>query len=143
MPLPPISALKVTSVLDPIAKEADCDGTVVDLLGYHDVAFYVHFGLSAATLSGTVKIEAQVQHCNDNSTWVACPNADLSSYVTGSAVGTFALVDAAAEDEQIYSVQYVGTKRYVKLVIKFIGTHTAVPTPISAFAIRRPINIPV
>jgi hypothetical protein len=110
------------------ALSADADSTAVDLWdypgGHGGVSFYAMVGTTTETLDGSNYWEVRVEESDDNSTFTAAPNADLSNYVTGTqaVAGTFALIDAAAEDDLTYSTHYHGSKRYVRVTCDETGT---------------------
>lgn len=126
---------KVTQVLDPAVITSDTNCTAVDLLGYGGVTFLALVGESGDTLSGSVYIELEVEDSADNSTFADAANAELSDYVTGTNTGTFAVIDAAAEDDAVYKTTYRGDKRYCRPVVNVTGTHSN-GTPIGIVAIR-------
>jgi hypothetical protein len=103
---------------------ADQDCTAIDLKGYQSCGVDVVVGNSADTLSGSVYFLLEMEHSDDNSTWTDCADADIRDAVTGTNTGTFAKIDAPAEDSAVFSVQYVGSKRYCRAVINAVGTHT-------------------
>lgn len=119
-----VGKLKLVSSLLPAVRTADANGSAADLQGYDSAEIVAHIGLSGDTLSGSVKMEVEVEHSDDNSSWSDCADADLSSTVTGTNTGTIAVIDAAADDEQIYKSGYKGNKRYVRVVFNYTGTHT-------------------
>jgi hypothetical protein len=124
-----------------IAPTIDKNFTTCDLLNYGGCAIIVDLGNSGDTLSGSVKIELEVEHSDDDSTWADCANADILDPVTGTNLGTFAVVDAPTEDSAIFRTEYVGGKRYVRLVLNVTGTHTN-GTPISVMYARfRPVVV--
>jgi len=94
-------------------------------------------GASGETLSGSVKIELEIEESDDDSTFDDAEDADLSSSVSGTNAGTFAVIDDGAEDA-VYTTSYKGDntkKRYVRPVINVTGTHTN-GTPIGILAVR-------
>ena len=126
-------------VIDPVVVTADANGETVDLAEYNDVAFYVLVGESGDTLSGSVKIELEIQDSPDDSAWTAAADADIIGAVTGTNVGTFAVIDAAAEDDVVASTRYTGNERYCRCVVNVTGTHTN-GTPIGAVAMKSGSN---
>lgn len=138
------SDLKVTKVLDPDTITTDTNCTGVDTLGFDSLLFLVNVGESGDTLSGSVKIELEVEESDDDSTYTDVADADLTNYVAGTNDGCFAVIDAAAEDDTRHIVGYKGSKRYARVVINVTGTHTN-GTPMAASAIqghasRTPVN---
>lgn len=138
------SDLSVTQLYDPATTTADQNSTSIDMQGYDSLLLVANVGASGDTLSGSVKIEFEVEESSDDSTFTDVADADLTNSVTGTNTGTFALVDDPAEDDAVYITGYKGTERYVRVVINVTGTHTN-GTPISITAIRghahqRPVN---
>jgi len=128
--------LKIDQCLDPdtVTTDTDCDS--VDLLGYNDgVLFIVNVGASGDTLSSSLYTELEVEESADDSSFTDVDDSDLSNYVAGNNDGTFAKIDAAAEDDAVFYVQYKGSKLYARVVINVTGTHSN-GTPIAVTAIR-------
>lgn len=138
-----INRFKVDQVVDPVVITSDTDGASVDRLGYNYVTFIALVGESGDTLSGSVKIELEVEDSADDSTFADAADADVQGYVAGTNDGCFAVVDAAAEDDAAFVCTYRGSDRYVRPVINVSGTHTN-GTPIGIVAIRHgAANLPV
>jgi hypothetical protein len=132
------------SLMIPAVKTADANSTGLDLQNCDDAVLLFHVGDSGDTLSGSVKIELEVQESDDDSTYTAVANADLTNYVTGTNVGTVAVIDAPSEDSNVFAVGYKGTKRYIRGVANVTGTHTN-GTPIGVTGLRgrnraQPVN---
>lgn len=119
---------KVVDALIPQVVNADTAISAIDTLGYDQVVVQFHLGNSADTLSGTNKIELEIEH-GDTTTTSDCADTDLSASVTGTNTGTAALIDAPSEDSTTVTVEYIGGKRYIKPVCNFSGTHST-GTPI-------------
>lgn len=132
-----LSNVSISQVVecDLVAPTVDANGTGVDMTGYDRCTFLVDLGESNDTLSGSVKIELEVEESDDDSTYTDVADADLSDVVTGTNTGCFGVIDAAAEDAAIFSTTYKGTSRYVRPVINVSGTHTN-GTPLGVIAIR-------
>lgn len=126
--------LKVSQILDPATLTADANSSSVDSQGFRSLMLVANIGESGDTLSSSVKIELEVEESSDNSTWTDVADADLIDAVSGTNDGTFALIDAPAEDDSVYKVGYIGDKRYVRVVVNLTGTHTN-GTPVSVSAI--------
>lgn len=114
----------VSQLLKPLIRTADANSTGVDLQGYNDCLLIFDVGDTGDTLSGSVYVELEVEESDDNSTFTDVANTDLTNYVTGNNTGTVAKIDDNAEDERTYIVGYRGTKRYVRGVLNYTGTHT-------------------
>ena len=112
------------SLLVPAVRNADTNSTAVDTDGFQSVTLVAHVGASADTLNSTNKIEIEIEESDDNSDFTNVANANLTNYVTGTNVGTVAVVNSNATASTLYKVGYKGTKRYVRLVYNFSGTHS-------------------
>ena len=124
--------IKLMQSIAPAALDADANGTGVDTQGYENVAVVVDSGVEGITLSSTNKIEFELEHSDDNSSWSDAESADVNG--TLGSGGLFLTLDANAESPQISEIEYLGTKRYVRVVANFSGTH-GTATPMSAFVI--------
>lgn len=122
-------------VVDPVVFTADADGASIDMKDYSHCAFYALVGESGDTLSGSVYVELEVEESADDSSFTDVADADLTNYVAGNNDGTFAKVDAAAEDDAVYMTQYRGAARYVRPVVNITGTHSN-GIPIGILALR-------
>ena len=85
------------------------------------------------SLSSSNKIEFELEHSDDDSTYSDVAQADFFTESTLGSGGLFLTLDANGETPQISEID-VGGKRYVRVVANFSGTH-GTGTPISAFAI--------
>jgi hypothetical protein len=121
----------VVPTILPIVCNDDTEGTgtAVDLRGYGGATVVFAIGASGDTLSGSVKLAPKVQHSDAaGSGFVDVPAAELDG-------GQPTEIDAAAEDEIVVAVGYLGTKRYLRAFVDMTGTHTA-GTPLTAVIIR-------
>lgn len=127
--------VKITQLLDPATVTTDQNSASIDLKDYGTGTIVVSVGESGDTLSGSVKIELELEESDDNSSFTDCADTVLSSYVAGTNDGCFAVIDAAAEDDAVYTVSYLGGSRYVRAVVNVTGTHTN-GTPIAVIGLR-------
>jgi len=135
--------LKYTQLIDPAAATADVDSASVDMANYESVAFYVLVGATGDTLDGSNHIQLEIETSADDSTFADCADAYITNAVTGTNTGTFALINAADEDDAVYMTEYRGNARYVRVVVNVTGTHTN-GTPIAVLALRgQAKNLPV
>jgi len=128
--------------ITPAVRTADVNGASIDRKDHDGALFIAAVGASGDTLSGSVYLEIELEHCDDNSTWVDCDNSDLSSSVTGNNTGTAAKIDAADEDDLVYTVAYMGIKRYVRPVLNVTGTHSS-GIPVSVVCQQNRARYPV
>ena len=135
--------LKITQLLDPAtltadATAADTTTASIDMQGFDSAEIIVNVGESGDTLSASVKWDFALYESTDNTTFTAVADADLltqGNAITTTTSGIFATVDAAAEDDAVYKVGYIGSKRYVHVNIDPTGAHTN-GTPLSVSGIR-------
>lgn len=127
----------VAQIIDPavLSGTSDVTSTAIDLAGFRDVTVAVLVGESGDSLSGSVKVELEMQESDDDSTYTACADANITNAVTGTNTGTFGVIDAAADDDAVYVSKYLGTKQYVKVVANLTGTHTN-GIPLGAIAVK-------
>lgn len=123
------------SLLIPATRTADANSTGLDLQNCDDATLLFHVGNSGDTLSGTVKIELEVEESDDDSTYTDVADADLTNYVAGTNDGCVAVIDAPSEDSTVFAVGYRGTKRYIRGVVNFIDTHST-GTPVAVLGLR-------
>ncbi|QDV34916.1 hypothetical protein [Tautonia plasticadhaerens] len=123
------------SLLIPAVRTADANSTGLDLQDCDDAVLLFDVGNSADTLSGSVYIELEVEESDDNTNWTDVANADLTNYVTGTNPGTVAVIDAPAEDSNVFAVGYKGSKRYIRGVFNVTGTHST-GTPVGVLGLR-------
>lgn len=125
--------------IDPIVGNNTTEGTGVgvDLAGFDGAALIAHLGVSGDTLSGSVYVTVGFQESDAlGSGYADIAAADLLGGDNN------VVVDAAAEDEVVIQRGYIGSKRYVRVLITFTGTHTN-GIPISAVVIKgRPRHAP-
>ncbi len=128
---------QITSLLVPAVRNSDTASTGVDLQNCDDAVLVAHLGDSADTLSGSNYIEVELQESDTDvdGDYTAAANADITNYVTGTNVGTLALINAPTEDQVIVFAGYKGSKRYIRLKFNFTGTHST-GTPCSVTALR-------
>lgn len=134
-----INNLLIKSTIVPILANNTGEGTGVgvDCRGYHKVLMVAQQGISADTLSGSVYWTLTFEESDDNSSFTTIATADL---LGGTGTHT---IDAAAEDPTLVVREYVGGKRYVRILWTATGTHTN-GTPIAGFiALGHPLMAPV
>jgi hypothetical protein len=127
--------LKISNLAACQTRTADFNSSSVETSHHGSLEFAVVVGVSGDTLSGSLHIQLELEHSDDNTNFSDCADADLSAAVTGSNTGTFAKIDDAAEDDAVYKVGYLGNKQYVRVVYNVTGTHTN-GTPAAVVAIQ-------
>lgn len=111
------------------------DGDDINRVGANGgVMIQANVGVSGDTLSGSVMVELEVEESDDGITYTDVADDDLSSSITGTNTGTFAVIDDPAEDDLAYKTEYRGSKQYCRMVANLTGTHTN-GIPIGAMAL--------
>ena len=117
------SSVAFDESLNAIAKTADTDCTGVDSNGFSSVTHIVNVGAPGITFSASNKVEIELEHSDDNSTFT---DVTSNTDVVGGTVGTNGLwqtIDADGDCNAVYAIGYVGGKRYSRVVLNFSGTH--------------------
>ena len=91
--------IKLVPILGSAVRTADANGDGVDLKGF-EAAICVDSGAEGVTLSSSVKIEFELEHSDDNSTFTDVAQADVIGATLGSN-GLFLTLDDNAESPQI------------------------------------------
>ena len=120
-------------------KTAAANGTGVDLQGYEGATVLVDVGAEGDTLSSSVHFEISLEESDDDSTYTDVTQAGIVDG-TISADGIFLKLDGTAGGNPdttggIFRVEYVGGKRYIRVVLAKTGTHSN-GTPIGAMVVR-------
>jgi hypothetical protein len=118
----------VSTIAPAAAATATTTGTTVDLAGYRSAAVVLHCGVfTDGTFTPTV------EESDDDSAW--------STVAAGELSGSFAAV-TSANDVAVYEVGYLGSKRYVRLLMT--ETVASAGALFSAVVVRgNPITAPV
>lgn len=120
-------------------KTAAANGTGVDLQGYEGATVLVDVGAEGDTLSSSVHFEISLEESDDDSTYTDVTQAGIVDG-TITAGGIFLKLDGTAGGNPdttggIFRVEYVGGKRYIRVVLAKTGTHSN-GTPIGAMVVR-------
>lgn len=122
-----------SQLVDPAVATGTVTSSSVDLANYDAATIHVLYGESADTLSGSVLWTSKLQESSDNSTFTDVAAGEVVTNET-TAANSFGLVNAAADDDAVYSLGYKGTERYIRSVTTATGTHTN-GTPIGVGAV--------
>lgn len=117
----------VQQALDPATATGTVRSATIDLQGFEGCEVLFSVGESGDTLSGSVLWTLTLEDSPDDSTYTAVAAAGL--------LGALTVIDAAAEDDVVQAVGYIGSQRYVQAVATATGTHTN-GTPIAILAIK-------
>jgi len=143
------SVLEAVSLL-PAVRTADANGTGVDLRDFPagGVLLMASIGAPGITLTTSNKIQFRAEECDDDATYTPVAAGDLLDHSTSGllAAGTNGEFGNAQDGttgnngSQIVTAGYRGTKRYVRIVADFSGTH-GTGTPLSAMVLRSQPNL--
>ena len=123
--------LLVVKTIDPVLGKTTQTGAEVDLQGFEGALMAAHVGQSGDTLSGSIKMTVSFQE-SDTTTSGDFANVAAADLLGGA---NDVVIDDATEDEVIVTRGYLGSKRYVRILVTYAGTHTN-GTPISAVVIK-------
>ncbi|MFH1806834.1 MAG: hypothetical protein ABID63_18290 [Pseudomonadota bacterium] len=114
----------------------------IDLAGFSSSEFLIHVGTvtniaNSPQPSWAFKLQESDSVSSDftdvtNANDVLVGSAKSPVAAPNASTGVFLTIDAAAEDDQLYRVGYIGTKRYVRVVATAANTPGATPIAISA-----------
>ena len=123
--------LLVVKTIDPVLGKTTQTGAEVDLQGFEGALMAAHVGQSGDTLSGSIKMTVSFQE-SDTTTSGDFANVAAADLLGGA---NDVVIDDSTEDEVIVTRGYLGSKRYVRILVTYDGTHTN-GTPISAVVIK-------
>jgi hypothetical protein len=131
--------LKALAALVAAVVTADTNGADVDLQGFDSAMIALNVGAEGDTLSGSVKFDFILQEAPDDGagspgTYVAVTDTKKVTYGTVDSSGIFATIDDNAEAPAVHRIGYIGTERFIRVVVDATGTHTN-GTPMSAMAV--------
>jgi hypothetical protein len=111
--------------------------TKIDRQSFECLELIASVGETGDTLSGALKMEFILKEGDlaDGSDLSPVTDTTLVLGATPDSNGIVFTVDADGEDGSVYSVGYVGNKRYVALIPKKTGTHTN-GMPVSIVAVK-------
>jgi hypothetical protein len=110
MPKDMYNSINAATTLSPAARTLSANGVGVDLQGFEGALVLIQTGVIT---DGTHVFE--VQESDDNATFTAVAGTDLQG--SEPSVG-------ATDDDKVYRIGYIGTKRYVRVVSTASGTTT-------------------
>jgi len=126
--------IEAAQLIAPEVLDADNTPASIDLDGFDAANIYIHVGAGGITFTSTNKVEFKLTESDDDSTFSAVADDD----VVGCTVGTGGIIKslvAAHAAVTLSEFAYKGSKRYLKLLADFGGTHST-GTAMSAFAIK-------
>ena len=110
--------------LTPATRTSDTNGTGADLAGYDSALLVYHVGVSADSLSASVKLALEIEESDDDVTYTDVTSSTDYLGSSGWSSGVYT-IDDDTEDDVIVAVAYKGKKRYVRPVLNFTGSHSS------------------
>jgi len=123
--------LLVVKTIDPVLGKTTQTGAAVDLQGFEGALMAAHVGQSGDTLSGSIKMTVSFQE-SDTTTSGDFANVAAADLLGGA---NDVVIDDEDKDEIVVTRGYLGSRRYVRILVTYAGTHTN-GTPISAVVIK-------
>jgi hypothetical protein len=122
---------------------ADATPVAIDMAGFEGCQILIEVGAGGITFSGTNKIEFVLTESDDNSSYSNVAAGDVIHAPQAVSSGIVYSLTAAHASATVVRLGYKGTKRYLKLLADFSGTH-GTGTPLSAVALLgAPVTGPV
>jgi len=123
--------------LAPAVHTADANGVTVDRLGFDSVTFAVSMGAGGDTFNGSKRLDFIMEHSDDGTTWEPV-GADNVIGAEADEAGVVLSQRTAHTTADVRTIGYVdgtiGDRRYVRLNLDVVGTHSA-GTPLGVVAI--------
>ena len=137
------SNLQIVQAMAPAVRNTDTNTLNIDRQGYGSLTIVVAYGVAGDALNASNKIEARLFDSDDGSTFSLVPDSAIIGTSLVADAAMFARADAPSKANMVYRFGYRGIRRYVRVLIDYVGTHTA-GTPCAVHAILgHPANAPV
>ena len=113
---------KIYQLLPPVAVNATRENiAAVDVSGFESVMFVAVVGRAAVEPADDKYLEIELAHSDDNATFTECSSHEIVGAIEGQDNSIFACIKAAPERNTSFIASYIGSKRYVRPVIKATG----------------------
>jgi len=123
----------IIQTMDPDAYTVSGDVTLtgVDGANCESVLHIVGVG-DTAQHSANHHTRLVIQECDDDSTYVDVTDANMVEFAINGVVtamedattGLLKALDAAGDDNKVYTAEYKGQKQYSRILLEFVGTRT-------------------
>lgn len=128
------SDFAVVQAIGAAVLSADNTPAAIDLQGYNAAEIVLAIGIGGITFDATNKIEFKLTHSDDDSIYTDVTTDDMLG-VTVASDGIIKALTAAHAAAAVYRFGYIGSKRYLKILADFSGTHGA-GTPVAAMVVK-------
>ena len=120
------------SDLEDVAASVECDS--VDIKEAAGVIFSINAGAITWSPDGTDKLGLVLQDSADDSVWADVTDesvvqfkiSDTITAMEDATTGLLKMIDAAGDADKLYSAQYVGQKRFARILLEHHGTITTI-----------------
>jgi hypothetical protein len=129
------SDMTIVAAIGAAVLSADNTPAAIDLQGYNAAEIVLNIGIGGITFSASNKIEFKLTHSDDDSTYTDVTVDDMLGLASVGSGGIIKSLVAAHAAAAVYRYGYKGSKRYLKLLADFSGTH-GTGTPIAANVIK-------
>nr|WP_010399410.1 hypothetical protein [Paracoccus sp. TRP] len=129
------SSLSVAAAINAATLTDDSTPVAIDLRGHDGAEIILAIGVGGITFTSTNRIEFILTHSDDDSSYEAVTVDDLLGVAAVGEGGIVKALVAAHATAAVYRFGYVGTRRYLKLLAAFSGSHTT-GTPVAALVIK-------
>lgn len=137
-----VNNISSVHTVGPAVLNATTNGSAVDLRGFNSAAILVEVGIGGITFTGTNRVDFILQDSDDGSTGWNAVAAQFITGVSGVTNGIIRSLVAAHAAPSVVEAGYIGTKRFIRAVPTFGGTH-ATGTPMAVTVVRgHPITAP-
>jgi hypothetical protein len=146
------SNMKAVPAITPGTYTSDQISAALDtsLYSYKALTIAVYLGVGGITFDSTNKLEVNVTHSDDDSTYVSVTDDDVvipySTTATvallGATDGTVKALVALHAAAEVFLCGYRGKKRYVKVQLDFDGTHSPGTLAGAEWLFEHPMSAP-
>lgn len=118
--------LQTRTAIPTLLRTATVNGSTIDTGGstgaFGSVGFVHYLATAGITLDGTNNITLTLQDSDDGSAWANAAAADVLTNFT-TVTPQSLLLNSNALTNRIWRQDYIGNKRYVRVIATFAGTH--------------------
>jgi len=115
--------------ISPDTMSVSTVGDSVDTMGYNSVFVLGHIAaegsIAGETLTAAKYVEFEIEESTGSGVWSDVPDASLTNYVAGNNDGTIGKAALAAHQPGTYYAQYMGSKRWIRIVAATTGDFDA------------------
>ena len=134
--------ISVEAAIPAASYSADNTPAAIEVGGFEAVLISLAIGVGGITFDTTNKVEFKLTASDDDSTYAAVADGEVTNCTVGTG-GIIKSLVAAHAAATVENFGYIGGKKYLKLLADFSGTH-GTATPICALIVKgNPHLVPV